>query len=248
MISSKDTVRITHLKHVQELILHKIPTLLDNFLEEVLQFQLDKSSEVKKFVISFIEEACKRDHEVIFKVIDNFRYLLYDENVAVQKRAYLAMITIFKNTIKWIAKSKTAIDGQLQDACQSLLAMKDHVTAQLDSDNDGIRTVAIKFIEMLILILSSRTKDSLVPNFNKNDLSIDKIGDDHPVLNRMSLQEEGLVHMRKLLEYTLSTHISSVNLISSICVLSNIAKQRPDYIQTVIETFDKLLGFKFTYY
>ncbi len=38
--------------------------------------------------------------EAIFNVIDNFRYLLFDENVNVQKRAYLSMINIFKNTLK----------------------------------------------------------------------------------------------------------------------------------------------------
>jgi symplekin len=47
--------------------------------------------------------------------------------------------------------------------------------------------------------------------------------------------------MRKLLEYTLSTHISSVNLITSICVLSNIAKQRPEYMAIVLNTYSKLL-------
>ena len=67
-----------------------------------MPFQCDKSTEVKKFVVSFLEEACKRDNEVIFKVIDNFRYLLFDENVNVQKRSYLAMIIIFKNTLKVI--------------------------------------------------------------------------------------------------------------------------------------------------
>lgn len=47
----------------------------------------------------------KRDYEVIFKVIDNLRYLLFDDNVNVQKRAYLAMINIFKNTLKVLIHS-----------------------------------------------------------------------------------------------------------------------------------------------
>jgi symplekin len=68
--------------------------------KEILQFQLDRSIEVKKIVITFIEEACKRDMEAIFNVVDNFRYLLFDENVNVQKRAYLSMINIYKNTLK----------------------------------------------------------------------------------------------------------------------------------------------------
>ena len=79
-ISNKENDRIANLKYAQEIILHKHPALLDNFLDvnffltltdqmvriyfkiiivlkEILQFQLDKSVEVKKFVITFIEEA-----------------------------------------------------------------------------------------------------------------------------------------------------------------------------------------------
>ncbi|KAF6079572.1 symplekin [Phyllostomus discolor] len=49
--------KITVLKQVQELIINKDPTLLDNFLDEIIAFQVDKSIEVRKFVIGFIEEA-----------------------------------------------------------------------------------------------------------------------------------------------------------------------------------------------
>nr|XP_025043185.1 symplekin [Pelodiscus sinensis] len=49
--------KITILKQVQELIINKDPTLLDNFLDEIIAFQADKSIEVRKFVIGFIEEA-----------------------------------------------------------------------------------------------------------------------------------------------------------------------------------------------
>lgn len=120
--------------------------------------------------------------------------------------------------------------------------MSSHITAQLDSDNDGIRTAAIKFIEMLIIVLSAPTKDSLIPVANQNDISIDEIADNNPVLDKPSLIVEGRQHMRKLLEYTMSNHISSVNLIASISVLTNVAKQRTEYMKLVIESLITLLG------
>lgn len=157
---------------------------------------------------------------------------------------------------------------------QSILDVKNHIAAQLDSENDGywcvlswnewrgkirtltwlksffyflkfhpkrIRTTAIKFIEALIILYSPRIKESLVPASNENDFSIDLLGNDHPLLDKAALAEEGRHHMRKLLEYTLSTHVSSVNLISSICVLSNVAKQRPEYMEVVLETYSKII-------
>uniref|UniRef100_A0A8C9AXL6 Symplekin scaffold protein n=1 Tax=Prolemur simus TaxID=1328070 RepID=A0A8C9AXL6_PROSS len=75
--------KITVLRQVQELIINKDPTLLDNFLDEIIAFQADKSIEVRKFVIGFIEEACKRDIELLLKLIANLNMLLRDENVNV---------------------------------------------------------------------------------------------------------------------------------------------------------------------
>ncbi|CAF0878916.1 unnamed protein product [Brachionus calyciflorus] len=242
-ISNKDSVRLTNLKHVQELIVYKNPELLDNFLDEILQFQLDKSGEVKKFVVSFIEEACKKDTETIFKLIDNFRYLLFDENVNVQKRAYLAMINIFKNTLKWVVRNQNKLNDEQKQTWYTLLDLKNHIASQLDSDNDGIRTCCIKFLESLILCMSERLKESIIPHVNKGDFSVDQLDQvETDLFNRDELKEEGRYHFKTLLEYTLSSHISSVNLISSICVLSNIAKQRPEFIQTVLETYSKILS------
>jgi hypothetical protein len=83
----------------------------------------------------------------------------------------------------------------------------------------------------------------MVPSVNEQDISLDQISDDHPVLSKAALAEECQLCLHKLLEYTLSTHVSSVNLISSICVLSNIARQRPDFMEIVLDTYQKILGF-----
>lgn len=42
---------------VQELITRKDPDLLDNFLDEMIAFQNDRSVDVKKCIIGFMEEA-----------------------------------------------------------------------------------------------------------------------------------------------------------------------------------------------
>lgn len=105
-----------------------------------------------------------------------------------------------------------------------------------------VRTAAIKFIEMLIIIFSAPSKESTIPSNNKDDISIDQITDEHPILDKGALIEEGRQYMRKLLEYTMSNHISSVNLITSISVLANVAKQRTEYVKLVIESLSTLLS------
>uniref|UniRef100_A0A665WIV9 Symplekin C-terminal domain-containing protein n=1 Tax=Echeneis naucrates TaxID=173247 RepID=A0A665WIV9_ECHNA len=75
--------KLTVLKQVQELIINKDPSLLDNFLDEIIAFQTDKSMEVRKFVIGFIEEACKRDNELLLRLVANLNMLLKDDSVNV---------------------------------------------------------------------------------------------------------------------------------------------------------------------
>lgn len=60
--------------------------------------------------------------------------------------------------------------------------MKGDVLALLDSENDGVRTHAIKFTESLIITLSPRTMDSDVPKRQEGDISLDKVPKDHPYI------------------------------------------------------------------
>ena len=69
---------------------------------------------------------------------------------------------------------------EMQEACWDMLTqMKGDVLALLDSENDGVRTHAIKFTESLIISLSPRTSDSDVPKRQDADISLDKIPKDH---------------------------------------------------------------------
>ena len=97
---------------------------------------------------------------------------------------------------------------------------------------------------MVIIVLSAKTKESTIPTSVENDISLDQISDDHPILEKSSMYEEGRLHMKKLIDYILSSHVSSVNLIASISVLSNICKQRPDYAKNIFDTWATLLGNK----
>ena len=49
--------RIATLCQVQELVVHREPELLDTFYEEIVAFQSDRNSDVRKWVVGFIEEA-----------------------------------------------------------------------------------------------------------------------------------------------------------------------------------------------
>lgn len=82
---------------------------------------------------------------------------------------------------KWMVKSRVISD--LQEACWDMVSsMAGEIILLLDSDNDGIRTHAIKFVEGLIVTLSPRMADSEVPRRQEHDISLDRIPRDHPYI------------------------------------------------------------------
>ncbi|XP_023806986.1 symplekin [Oryzias latipes] len=231
--------KLTALKQVQELIINKDPSLLDNFLDEIIAFQTDKSIEVKKFVIGFIEEACKRDNELLVRLIANLNMLLKDESVNVVKKAILTLTQLYKVTLQWLVSSKTL--SEMQEACWDLITqMKGEVLALLDSDNDGVRTHSIKFTESLIITLSPRTPDSDVPKRQDADISLDKVPKDHSYIHYGTLCEEGKSALEKLLKFMVHPAISSINLTTALGSLATIARQRPMFMSEVVQAYETL--------
>lgn len=52
-----EEVKVANICKVQELLLNKEPHLLGHYLDDILQFSVDRSAEVRKTVTGFIEEA-----------------------------------------------------------------------------------------------------------------------------------------------------------------------------------------------
>lgn len=231
--------KLTGLKQVQELILNKDPSLLDNFLDEMIAFQTDKSIEVRKYVIGFIEEACKRDNELLLRLIANLNMLLKDESVNVVKKAILTLTQLYKVTLQWLVRFKTVTERQ--EACWDMVTqMKGDVLALLDSENDGVRTHAIKFTESLIITLSPRTADSDVPKRQEGDISLDKVPKDHSYIRYDALCEEGKTALERLLKFMVHPAISSINLTTVLGSLATIARQRPMFMSEVVQAYEML--------
>ncbi|XP_051937941.1 symplekin isoform X1 [Hippocampus zosterae] len=231
--------KLAVLKQVQELIINKDPSLLDNFLDEIIAFQTDKSIEVRKFVIGFIEEACKRDNELLLRLIANLNMLLKDDSVNVVKKAILTLTQMYKVTLQWLVRAKAVSD--MQEACWEMVTqMKGDVLALLDSENDGVRTHAIKFTESLIVTLSPRVVDSDVPKRQESDISLDKVPKDHAYIRYDVLCEEGKSALDKLLKFMVHPAISSINLTTALGSLATIARQRPMFMSKVVQAYETL--------
>lgn len=231
--------KLSYLKQVQELIVNKDPTLLDNFLDEILIFQQDRQAEVRKFVVAFIEEACKKDPALLSKTMGCLAYMLGDENVPVMKRVMLACNSLYRIGLQLVCKLRT-IKEDVRDMWENMTELKRQICGLIESDNDGVRTHAIKFMEMLILTHSKKSGSSSNDHLKKDDISIDIVPSNHPLVKVNELQDEGLTTLEALLAMCASSNISSVNLMAVLSSLANIGKYRPTFFGTVVQAFEAL--------
>ena len=234
--ANTDSTKLDNLRKVQEIIVNKDPNLLDNFLDEVLAFQTDRSQDVRKFVVGFIEDACVKDAELLPKVIANLQLLLGDHSVVVQKRVIQAMTHVYRSTLKWLARTKNVSDS-MEAAWTLMCQMKEIIVGELDSDNDGIRTITVKFMEMVVLIQTHREPESMV---KEGDFSLDDLPLGLKLARPRKLEEEARKIFEDMVKYHGSAHISSANLMTTMGSLTNIARLRPTFMSRVITALEML--------
>uniref|UniRef100_T1JDS4 F-box domain-containing protein n=1 Tax=Strigamia maritima TaxID=126957 RepID=T1JDS4_STRMM len=226
----KDNQKVNFLKQVQELIVHKESNLLDNFLDEMLAFQHDKSIEVRKFVVG------KKDYEILPKVVANISMMLADDAVAVQKKVIQCSTQLYKTALKWLCSSK-AITDIMESTWSYMNKLKSMILGMIDSDNDGVRTQVIKYMEMIIIVQTYPDPD--VPK-KENEIALDDIPLNIKILKHRKLEEDGKQVLDSLIVFQGSSHISNVNLMACMGTLTTIAKQRPEFMSKVIQTLEAL--------
>ena len=232
MYVTKDNEKVNFLKQAQELVIHH--DILDNFLDEILGFQSDKSVEVKKFVIGFIEAACKKDPEFFPKVIINLNMLLNESNGNVVKRAIQAATQTYKAFLKWICKAK--ITDILESTWEAWSQIKQHIFSLLDStDNDGVRTQCVKFMEMIVICQTRKDQWSTDGEFNIDYITNNKL------IDADNLEDEAKQVFEQLVTYHGASHISSVNLMATMQTLVLIGRQRSQlFLSKVIQALEAL--------
>ena len=238
--STDTSEKLESLRKVQELLVHKEPVLLDNFLDEMMGFsQNNHNQEVRKFVVGFIEEACKKDPEILPDVIMNLQIMMEDDDlkaVAVQKRVIQAMTHIYKVALTWLSKAKSVTE-QMTATWSVICHIKEVINLMLEHGNDGVRTHTIKFMEMLVITQTHTEEESMK---RPNDLSLDDVPLTLKVVRPRKLEEEARNVFEELVKLHGSEHISSANLMTTMGSLSNIAKLRPQFMPKVITALEML--------
>lgn len=219
--TTAEAEKVSLLSQAQEFIIHR--DLLDVFTDDILAFQSDRGAEVRKFVAGFIEAACKKDPAYFPRVIGNLKLLLADEVANVLKKTIQVSSVLYKLFLTWLA-SHSEPSEEVASTLLIWKQVKSYISTLIDStDNDGIRTQCIKFIENVILCQTNR--DSFT-TATPNDVSLDQIAGKNSLIEAESLETEATVFFAQLVAFQGKIHISSVNLMATMQSLSLIARQR----------------------
>ncbi|KAL3281104.1 hypothetical protein HHI36_004328 [Cryptolaemus montrouzieri] len=229
-LSQNNQEKLEYFHKIQEILLRKSPNLLSKYLSNVLNFTTDKNLDVKKALVGFIEELCKIRESYLPIVMVNLFMLLCDESIAVQKRVIQAAITIYRKMLAWLCRA-SHITEDMNSAWKQLTQIKQEITNMIDSDNDGVRTSAVKFLECVILL---QTYPDEMENRKPNDFSLDDVPLTLKIARRRKLEEEASSLFEILLKFHNSPHISSANLLTCLGVLTNLAKTRAEFMSKVV--------------
>ncbi|XP_060645288.1 symplekin [Drosophila nasuta] len=221
---------------VQEIVLGSCIELAEEFLESVLSLAHDQNQEVRKQVVSFVEQICKVKVELLPYVINVISMLLRDSSAQVIKRVIQACGSIYRNGLQYLCSLTDATDSAEQ-AWSVLSLIKAQILDMIDNENDGIRTNAIKFLEGIIILQSYADEDSMK---REGDFSLTDIPEHCKLIRRQKLQDEGTNIFDIMLQFHGTTHISSVNLIACTSSLCTVAKMRPIFMGSVVEAFRHL--------
>lgn len=288
--------KVEYLYQIKELALNH--GLIGEFFQDILAFQNERAPNVKKFVLAFIEAACKYDCQLCPKAILNLNLLLNDTNTEVVKRSIQAATQFYRALVNWIVISndtKSTIGSgvnsgqsplspqqqpqQQQHHHQSHLQQPQNLddnmsegvaesdSSKLSSDiektwlmwlqlknficnlleitnNDGVRTHCIKFIETIVLMQTPRDKytDSsyelnlidpvIMPIKLSNEATmcgvhgLPKNGIIFNEEHKLELVEAAKKRFEQLIVFHGTSHISSVNLMATMQSLVVLAKQR----------------------
>ncbi|KIY64034.1 hypothetical protein CYLTODRAFT_402460 [Cylindrobasidium torrendii FP15055 ss-10] len=192
---------------------------------------------VKRWLVDLIHYALCRsslspDEKTQFslQVLDQLAQLLEDPTQAIQKVAIESFTAVYPYGFRFFCQNRSNVA-----AWQTLLRCKTRILALVETPGtrNGLRAVAVKFAQRVILVQTRGIADPRLQNKNDPNLSILPL--DHPFLHANQLQQEGERLMHSLMSTVLTT--TNVDLLSAILnSWATLSKQRPGMTSAIVST------------
>lgn len=90
------------------------------------------------------------------------------------------------------------------------------------------------FFALLLLYFTGSIQES--EKGRGDNMCLNEIGRDHRFISYRKMESEATLNFNSLLDHISSAHISSLNLLTGLTCICNIAQQRPQFMQKVVGT------------
>ncbi|KAJ8476753.1 hypothetical protein OPV22_020480 [Ensete ventricosum] len=236
--------KLKQLRQLKAVLLHRDPPLLPEFVTRLTELQSERASPVRKFLAEMIGDIGSKHLELLPEMAPCLLAFLKDETPAVSRQAITTGTSLFgyvleKLVIQGLYSSE--IDDSTKSSWAWMLKFKDavlHIAVQ--SGSDGVRLLAVKFVETLVLLYTPDPYISADPpqepvyglGFN-----ISWLRGGHPSLNVGELAMEASQSLGLLLDHLRSPQVKSLSnsiIIVLIKSLSAIATKRPSFYGRIL--------------
>lgn len=230
--------KVDLLKALLELVVHKQPALLPEFLPHVLELQCDPAAVVRKYLPEFVDAAIAAapSPTVLTPALSGLRGLTGDATPAVAKRALGSCYTSFRAAYVVLAlrgASATGADWQsLRELWAAARELKAAVLQLISTPggNDAVRLAAAKFLEQAALLLTAES----VPAVTGVSPAAAPLPPGNSVFSKADLVKEAeaaLAGLVAILRLKLGGPDASGPLaITAIKAAGTLAQQRPQFI------------------
>ncbi|KAK4742576.1 hypothetical protein SAY87_000577 [Trapa incisa] len=245
-----------HLGQVKDYLLQDDPVLLAEFLPQLLQRLSDSSSPVRKFIIKVAGDIGMKQPEFLPEIVPSLISVLKDKSPPVARQAIASGINLFRCIFEKIALQglySSEVNDSLESSWAWMLNFKDNLFhcfsgmhRLLAPGSDGVKLLALKFIEAVILLYTPNPNGILEPPSRQNlggdvvEFNISWLCGGHPLLNIGDLSIEASKHLGLMLDQLrlpTVTSLSSLTVIVLLNSVSAVAKKRPAFYGRILPVF-----------
>ncbi|XP_020087002.1 uncharacterized protein LOC109709265 isoform X3 [Ananas comosus] len=238
------TSQLRRLRQLKEVVLHRDPTLLPEFVPRIAELKGDAASPVRKLLAELIGDIGLNHMEFLPHMIPCLLCFLKDEAPAVTRQALITGISLFQRVLEKIVIQglySSEIEESMKSSWEWMLKFKGAVLSiAIEPGNEGVKLLAVKFIEVMILLYTPDPSISSDPPQEAGDglgFNISWLRAGHPLLDVGDLAMEASQSLGLLLEQLRSPQVKSLSnsmIIVLINSLSAIARKRPSFYGRIL--------------
>ncbi|KAF9596937.1 hypothetical protein IFM89_014516 [Coptis chinensis] len=244
--SMDNFTKLENFDQLKEILLERDPSLIPDFLPQFIELQNDSFRPIRKSLAGMIGEIGMMDIELIPEMMPVLLSLLKDDTPAVARQAIISGTSLYRGVLEKVAVQglhSSGLDESVELSWDWMLKFKDTLyQIAFQAGSDGIRLLALKFVEAVILLYSPDPESSSEPQPQEAGgktagFDISWLRGGHPLLNAGDLSVEASQSLGLLLDQLRFPKVKSLSnsmIVVLIKSLSAIAKKRPAFYGRIL--------------